>query len=151
MTGEVYEERTPKYPSDGVKFQIFYYHDQEYNNTVIKNVEATLEEEYTYEVAGIYTNADGTEKKPFTAEEKAAYYSENDINPEYMKGSMIYDPKAKADTAYDVGVTIKENENGTINMTIGLSSEETEYGYILEVETVNQEPVNLTIVKDNSK
>lgn len=143
-TGTEYHEDTTVTTAYDVNKNIF--HVQKYNGDVIKNnmedsvIDATATDycDWSWELAGYYTDYDGTEIHRFESEEerkeyiinKHSYATEENYK-EYESGHTFYayDVDADRSTTYDVGIEITENADGSANVTVGVSNAENEFGY----------------------
>ncbi len=111
-----------------------YASDSEYKTVDSSIVAATDYYKFTDTLAGYYTNAEGTEHHTFESEEERAAWCEangytNDYTETYETG---VDVNGTADTEYSYGGEIVENEDGSVTVTVAVSSDETEFGYVSE-------------------
>ena len=81
-----------------------------------------------YEVYGKYNSEGGVDE--FSSEaEKKAYIEEYSANDTSFKSTyeydLIYDGNGTRDTVYDIGFKLEEKDDNTVDVTIGLSNDET--------------------------
>ncbi len=100
--------------------------------------------DYSYELAGYYENADGTEIHRFASEEERNQWIDEKYDTQnygtVAEGQTFYayDLKGDGSTTYDVGINITENADGTATVTVGMSNDANEFGY-LETFTVGDD------------
>lgn len=58
------------------------------------------------------------------------FYAPDDTN----SWTSYQDPLATKDTVYDVGLKIEENENGNVEVTVGVSNKDDNFGYVATYE-----------------
>ena len=133
-TGEV----TSSDISNGNKIETDYYYQREKTDHL--NYRASLNSpvgqtatDYIIEESdfvGYYTNDEGTEIHRFADDnERTEYLDRAPYSPGYSFTGV--DTKGEAETVYDVGIEIKQNEDGSLaSVTIGVSSDETGFGYV---------------------
>ena len=142
-TGEEYYERTGEATSsdigNGNTISSHYYYQREKTHHLnyrgsLNTPEGQTATDYITEenkAVGYYTNKEGTEVHRFADEkEKSEFFGGSHI---FSSGESFVgvDTKGDADTTYDVGIEIKQNEDGSLaSVTIGVSSDETGFGYV---------------------
>lgn len=101
-----------------------YYSDENYT----KHPFASEEEKQQY-LADYETNykAKMAKEYPSEATTSSGYVH---IPDEEYKYSQVQDPNGNKDTTYNVGMEIKENEDGNVNVTVGIYNEDNEFAYI---------------------
>ncbi|WP_028235858.1 hypothetical protein [Pseudobutyrivibrio sp. MD2005] len=97
-----------------------------------------------YELTGYYTNDNGSQSHTFASdEERDAWIASNyapdvrpdvSMNADYITGIDVDGAEA---TKYNVGMDIKENNDGTIDVTVGVYNDENKFG---SVSTVTVDP-----------
>ncbi len=145
-TGELYYEATGETSTsevdNGNRVSTYYYYQREktgqltysssYNNQ--EGETATDYKKCHNELVGYYTNSDATEKHEFAdVAERDAYLSEHGINIDSNSTEKYYgtDTKGDASSSYDIGMEIKQNEDGSLeSISVGVSNDETGFGYV---------------------
>ncbi len=94
----------------------------------------------TYELTGYYTNDNGSQSHTFASdEERDAWLASNyapdvkpdvSMNADYITGIDVDGAEA---TTYNVGMDIKENNDGTIDVSVGVYNDANEFGYVSSV------------------
>ena len=127
------------------------YWSEGYGSSVIDTENEATDFSYTHgtqELTGYYTNDGGSQTHTFASvEERDAWLADHnglnaeydvDLNAEYdVDYYTAEDLDGTATTTYDVGMDIKENNDGTIDVTVGVYNDENEFG---SVSTVTVDP-----------
>ena len=100
---------------------------------------------------GYYTNSEGTEIHYFAndteRDEYIAEFKEKNnwtpsITSEYDDYEAI-DVDGNSSTVYDIGMDMNINEDGQLEVTVGVSNAENEFGYVSEMTITKEEEVTL--------
>lgn len=96
-----------------------------------------------YILKGYYTNADGTEKHIFATNEERDEWAEN--NNVYISDTEVtnfngIDVDGTSSTSYDVGLSLEENDDGSLTVTVGVSNDENKYGHVATATVTEKEP-----------
>lgn len=124
----------------GNKLQVFEHNGYSPNNsdvsyeTVEKEIKSTNTYEATSTLVGYYADKDATVEKFSNEQEKQVKKAEWDSkNIPYFDEddyTLYQDPKGNPSTTYDVGVKIAEKDNGVVEVTLGISNKDDNFGYV---------------------
>ena len=133
-----YYEVTNDYPTSGVETNIgLTAADNDTSVKVNNNLiyETTATYELRKDLVGKYVQ-NGENLDVYTFQSEA---EKNEYKSTHSWATVTYhaiDVNATKDTVYDIGMNIEENADGTIDVTVGISSDETQYAEVKEFEEV---------------
>ena len=125
---------------------------KEYRKSIdIVSIDSTYRYEGKYELDGVYTDNNGNWKTFDSPQERYEYLQSKTITEERMGGTSVsyvpeesnpklnVDRKGNTDTVYNVGMKMNQSEDGQLTLDVGISNDETGYGYVVTYEYNNEE------------
>ncbi len=102
------------------------------------SIVSTDKYEYGYDIEGVYADAQGNIRPFESDEERAELLEEYHYTGEYPVSDTRYaDEGVENGTEYAVGGQFVENEDGTVDLQIAISNDESEFGMVATFEDID--------------